>query len=84
MDGNDILAMYVATKEALKKARKGDGPTLIEVFTYRRTDHTTSNDTSKYRTEEVVKGWEKKDPIDRFRIFEIFWPHPRCENLLWN
>jgi pyruvate dehydrogenase E1 component alpha subunit len=69
VDGNDVLAMYVATKEALERARKGGGPTLIEAYTYRRANHTTSDDAAKYRTEEEVKAWEKKDPIDRFRVY---------------
>jgi len=69
VDGNDALAMYVATKEAMERARKGGGPTLIEAYTYRRADHTTSDDAAKYRTEEEVKAWEKKDPIDRFRVY---------------
>jgi len=69
VDGNDVLAMYAATKDALDKARNGNGPTLIEANTYRRANHTTSDDASKYRSEEEVKAWEKKDPIDRFRIY---------------
>jgi len=76
VDGNDILAMYVATQEALDKARNGDGPTLIEAYTYRRADHTTSDDATKYRSGEEVKSWERKDPIDRFRIYletKGFW-----------
>jgi pyruvate dehydrogenase E1 component alpha subunit len=69
VDGNDVLAMYAATKEALDKARSGKGPSLIEAYTYRRANHTTSDDASKYRSEEEVKAWEKKDPINRFRIY---------------
>jgi len=69
VDGNDVLAVYAATKEALEKARKGDGPTLIEAHTYRLSNHTTSDDASKYRNEEEVRTWEKKDPIDRFRVY---------------
>lgn len=69
VDGNDVLAMYISTKMALDKARNGNGPTLIEAYTYRRADHTTSDDASKYRSEEEVKAWGKKDPIDRFRIY---------------
>jgi len=69
VDGNDILAMYAATKEALEKARAGEGPTLIEAYTYRMANHTTSDDASKYRSEEEVKKWEKRDPIERFRIY---------------
>lgn len=69
VDGNDILAMYTAAKEALEKARAGEGPTLIEAFTYRMANHTTSDDASKYRSDEEVKKWEKRDPIERFRIY---------------
>jgi len=69
VDGNDVLAVYTATKEALEKAKQGRGPTLIEAYTYRMSNHTTSDDALKYRTEEEVKAWERKDPIDRFRIY---------------
>ena len=69
VDGNDPLAVYVATKEALNKARSGNGPTLIEAITYRMGDHTTSDDSSKYRSEKEVEEWRKKDPIQRFRIY---------------
>ncbi|MFC2167357.1 pyruvate dehydrogenase (acetyl-transferring) E1 component subunit alpha [Acidobacteriota bacterium] len=69
VDGNDPLAVYVATKEALDKARSGKGPTLIEAITYRMGDHTTSDDSSKYRSEKEVEEWRKKDPIQRFRIY---------------
>ena len=69
VDGNDVLAVYAATKEALEKARQGRGPTLIEAYTYRMSNHTTSDDALKYRTEEEVKAWERKDPIDRFRSY---------------
>jgi len=69
VDGNDILAMYVAAKEALEKARAGKGPTMIEAFTYRLADHTTSDDAAKYRNSDEVKEWEKKDPLERFRVY---------------
>jgi len=69
VDGNDPLAVYAATKEALDSARKGKGPTLIEAITYRMGDHTTSDDASKYRSEKEVEEWRKKDPIQRFRIY---------------
>lgn len=69
VDGNDVLAVYTATKEALEKAKAGQGPTFIEAFTYRMANHTTSDDASKYRTEEEVKEWEKKDPIERYRLY---------------
>jgi len=69
VDGNDPLAVYAATKEALAKARSGKGPTLIEAITYRMGDHTTSDDSSKYRSKEEVEEWRKKDPIQRFRNY---------------
>jgi pyruvate dehydrogenase E1 component alpha subunit len=69
VDGNDILAMYAASKEALDKARSGGEPTLIEAFTYRMGNHTTSDDASRYRTEDEVGGWAKKDPIERYRLY---------------
>ncbi len=69
VDGNDPLAMYAATKEALNRARAGKGPTLIEAVTYRQGPHTTSDDPSIYRSEEEVKNWQKKDPISRFRKY---------------
>jgi len=69
VDGNDIFAVYQATKEALEKARNGKGPTLIECFTYRMSDHTTADDATKYRSKEEVKKWEKKDPILRLETY---------------
>ncbi len=65
IDGNDVLAVYKATKEALERARNGEGPTLIEAITFRLGDHTTSDDASKYRSEEEVSPWVQKDPIQR-------------------
>jgi len=69
VDGNDVFAVYKATFEALKKARAGNGPTLIECYTYRIGDHTTSDDAKKYRKESEVKEWEKKDPILRLKKY---------------
>jgi pyruvate dehydrogenase E1 component alpha subunit len=65
-DGNDILAMIAATQEAVDRARKGDGPTLIEAVTYRLGVHTTADDPKKYRTDEEVECWRAKDPLIRF------------------
>ncbi|MEK6937368.1 MAG: pyruvate dehydrogenase (acetyl-transferring) E1 component subunit alpha [Nanoarchaeota archaeon] len=65
VDGNDIFAVYKATKDALDSARKGQGPTLIECETYRINDHTTSDDAKKYRDLKEVEEWKKKDPIVR-------------------
>ncbi len=69
VDGNDVLAMYVATSEALKKAKSGNGPTLIEAVTYRMMMHTTADDPTRYRSQKEVDTWAKKDPIVRFRKY---------------
>ncbi len=69
VDGNDALAMFKATKDALDRARAGEGPTFIEALTYRLMMHTTADDPKKYRKETEVAKWEKKDPLKRFRIY---------------
>jgi pyruvate dehydrogenase E1 component alpha subunit len=69
VDGNDVFAVFSATKAALEKARSGKGPTFIECLTYRIGDHTTSDDASRYRSEEEVDAWKKKDPIERLKKF---------------
>ena len=71
VDGNDILAMYVATKYAIDHARAGKGPVLIEAVTYRLGPHTTSDDPTIYRNEEEVTEWEAKDPMIRFKKYLI-------------
>ena len=65
VDGNDLLAVYAATREAVARARAGEGPTLIECVTYRLGVHTTADDPTKYRSDDEVKAWEKKDPLTR-------------------
>lgn len=67
VDGNDVMAVNLAVREAVERARKGEGPTLIECLTYRFSDHTTSDDAKKYRDENEVDEWRKKDPIIRLR-----------------
>jgi pyruvate dehydrogenase E1 component alpha subunit len=69
VDGNDVLAVYAAAKEAADRARSGEGPTLIECVTYRVRMHTTADDPKRYRKEEEVKAWEKRDPIPRFEKY---------------
>ena len=69
VDGNDVLAVYRATAEALERARRGDGPTLIECLTYRVADHTTADDAGRYRSPEEVAVWQAKDPILRLERF---------------
>jgi pyruvate dehydrogenase E1 component alpha subunit len=71
VDGNDILAVYAAAKEAVDRARSGGGPTLIECVTYRMTVHTTADDPKRYRTDEEVEQWKKRDPIIRFEKYLI-------------
>jgi len=66
VDGNDVIAVYEAVKEAVKRARQGEGPTLIECKTYRHRGH-FEGDPTVYRSEEEVEQWKKKDPIKRFR-----------------
>jgi pyruvate dehydrogenase E1 component alpha subunit len=67
VDGNDVLAVYRAVHEALLGARAGTGPSFVECVTYRIGAHSTSDDPTRYRSEEEVQEWAKKDPIDRFR-----------------
>src|SRR5216684_4203791 len=69
VDGNDLLAVYAATQEAVARARRGEGPTLIECVTYRLGVHTTSDDPTKYRSIEEVQAWERKDPLTRFGAY---------------
>ena len=71
VDGNDILAVYVAAQEAVDRARSGGGPTLIECVTYRMAVHTTADDPKRYRTEEEVEKWKKRDPITRFHKYLV-------------
>ena len=67
VDGNDVLAVRAVTRWAMERARAGEGPTLIESFTYRMGAHTTSDDPSRYRTSAEVDSWRKRDPISRLR-----------------
>jgi pyruvate dehydrogenase E1 component alpha subunit len=69
VDGNDVFAVYKATKDAVEKARSGNGPTLIECVTYRMADHTTSDDAQRYRTNQELEEWAKRDPIERLRKY---------------
>jgi pyruvate dehydrogenase E1 component alpha subunit len=69
VDGNDVLAVYRATQEAVDRARSGGGPTLIEAITYRLEGHSSSDDPTRYRDEAVAKAWAQRDPIARFRRY---------------
>ena len=69
VDGNDIIAVRHIVGEAVARARRGDGPTLIEALTYRLSDHTTADDASRYRDQgEVKEAWEK-EPLLRLRAY---------------
>lgn len=69
IDGNDIFAVYLTTKNALEAARKGKGPTLIEAVTYRYGPHTTADDASRYRSVEEGEAWKPRDPILRLEAY---------------
>jgi len=69
VDGNDVLEMYRVTREAADRARRGEGPTLIEAKTYRLVPHSSDDNDRRYRTNEEVEGWRRRDPIDRFKTY---------------
>lgn len=69
VDGNDILAVYAASREAVERARDGGGAAMIECVTYRLGVHTTADDPRRYRSDEEVREWERKDPLTRFRLY---------------
>ena len=69
VDGNDVLAVYRVTKDAVARAHAGDGPTLIEAMTYRVGPHTTADDAGRYRDEDEVQGWRALDPIERYQAW---------------
>jgi 2-oxoisovalerate dehydrogenase E1 component alpha subunit len=69
VDGNDVLASYAVTKKSLEDARSGQGPTLIEAFTYRMGAHTTSDDPTRYRLASELEAWKLRDPLERMKSF---------------
>jgi pyruvate dehydrogenase E1 component alpha subunit len=69
VDGNDVLAVYAATKEAVDRARRGGGPTLIEAVTYRYTPHTSADDPSRYRSDAERQTWFAREPLIRFEKY---------------
>ena len=69
VDGMDVLASYYVVKEAVERARRGEGPSLVELRVYRYGPHSSADDDSRYRPKEEVAFWRKKDPIPRFRRF---------------
>jgi 2-oxoisovalerate dehydrogenase E1 component alpha subunit len=71
VDGNDVLACYAVTQKALQAAREGQGPTLIEAFTYRMGAHTTTDDPTRYRLASELEMWKLRDPIERVRAYLV-------------
>jgi len=71
VDGNDVLACLAVTRAALQAAREGQGPTLIEAYTYRMGAHTTSDDPTRYRLAAELEAWKLKDPIERVKAYLV-------------
>lgn len=71
VDGNDVLAVYAVTQQALNAARSGQGPTFVEAYTYRMGAHTTSDDPTKYRVSAEVEVWKHRDPIERLKSYLV-------------
>jgi pyruvate dehydrogenase E1 component alpha subunit/2-oxoisovalerate dehydrogenase E1 component alpha subunit len=69
VDGNDILAVVQATREAIERARRGEGPTLVEAVTFRMGGHSSSDDPTRYRDPQLVAEWERRDPLARLRRY---------------
>jgi pyruvate dehydrogenase E1 component alpha subunit len=69
VDGNDVFAVYAATRDAVNSARAGDGPFVIEAVTYRMTDHNTADQASLYRDDAEYRYWQERDPLTRFEIY---------------
>ena len=84
VDGNDFLAVYAVTRWAAERARRGNGPTLIEHVTYRADAHSTSDDPSRYRPKDEWAAWPLGDPVERLKqhlIAEAGWSEARHEAL---
>jgi pyruvate dehydrogenase E1 component alpha subunit/2-oxoisovalerate dehydrogenase E1 component alpha subunit len=71
IDGNDVLAVYHAVSRAVARARAGEGPTFIEALTYRVGAHSSSDDPSRYRAQEEVDAWVRRDPVDTVRRYLV-------------
>ena len=69
MDGNDVIAVRHWVQRALDRARRGDGPSLIEAVTYRLSDHTTADDARRYRSDEEVEQARALEPLGRLRTY---------------
>jgi pyruvate dehydrogenase E1 component alpha subunit len=85
VDGNDIVAVYLTVRQLIDEARSNFKPALVELVTYRMDDHTTADDASRYRTEEMLAPWRARDPIDRMRKLltaQYGWDEPKETDLL--
>ncbi|MBA2650660.1 MAG: pyruvate dehydrogenase (acetyl-transferring) E1 component subunit alpha [Tatlockia sp.] len=85
IDGNDILASRKMVGEAIEKARRGEGPTLIEAITYRLCDHTTADDATRYQPQDEVEQAKLKEPISRFKCYlekEKIWDEAQEKELI--
>ena len=71
VDGNDVIDVYSAMHRAIERAKRGEGPTLIEAKTYRYLAHTSDDDDRSYRTAEEVEAWRKKDPINKLKNYLV-------------
>jgi 2-oxoisovalerate dehydrogenase E1 component alpha subunit len=84
VDGNDFLAVYAVTQWAAERARKGAGPTVIELVTYRAGPHSTSDDPTRYRAKDEPEHWPLGDPIERLKqhlIKQGAWSEQRHQAL---
>ncbi|MEA2660880.1 MAG: 2-oxoisovalerate dehydrogenase component alpha subunit [Chloroflexota bacterium] len=68
-DGTDVLDVYAKTKEAADRARRGEGPSIVEVKCYRYQPHSSDDDDSRYRSKDLLKEWQAKDPVDKGRDY---------------
>jgi pyruvate dehydrogenase E1 component alpha subunit/2-oxoisovalerate dehydrogenase E1 component alpha subunit len=85
VDGNDVLACFVAARAAVERARRGEGPTFLECLTYRLGGHSSSDDPTKYRDESEARAWEARDPLLRHRTWLVErdrWSEQREEEFL--
>jgi 2-oxoisovalerate dehydrogenase E1 component alpha subunit len=84
VDGQDVVAVYEATKRAAQRARSGGGPTLLEAKTYRLVPHTSDDDDRRYRAREEVTEWKKRDPLVLFHqqlVEQGLWDQARDQAL---
>ena len=81
VDGTDVLAVYAATRRAVERGRRGEGPTLLECRAFRRRGH-AEHDDMRYVPQDLVAAWEKRDPIDRFEAFLVQEGHATRKRLL--